>query len=409
MDVNSFVIGYNKGKASAPPGIELNLHYDKTTPPEDTTKIWVKSKKPDKVVIGDGVYSSVLTEKLKNIHCESGSAKIGGKIYAFGGIGWDGGFSRYATCFDTEAETIVNLPNVPYQDIGIGVVQFQNKLYLFGGNSSKYVYAFDAETNVYEKLEKTMTSELGSAACEIVGSKVYFLGGCAGNFGGTKNTIYRFDIETNDFNILEATLRQTAAAMASVAVGTKIYVFGGYYNSTFQARKYAYCFDTDTETIVDIEPLPVVMGGAGCVEINGYIYIIGGNAYSSGNKAYSTVYRYDIANNKYDLMNENLSLSKPKSLAFCEEVNENIYIIGGYMPLLYDYNNPEIEILTVLPQVKQNNLQILTDSQKTKLKIINSEALLAEIHVSDVVLGNLDGLGESVEASVYKKGEWTPI
>ena len=40
MDVNSFVIGYNKGKAS---GLGLNIAYG-DTPPEDTSKLWVDRK-----------------------------------------------------------------------------------------------------------------------------------------------------------------------------------------------------------------------------------------------------------------------------------------------------------------------------------------------------------------------------
>ena len=92
MDVNSFVIGYNKGKASAPAGVELNIHYSETEPPEDTTKLWVKTEKPSGVIVStndnrnlDGESSVEYVSMLPVTKKGCGYGAIGDEIYTIFG------------------------------------------------------------------------------------------------------------------------------------------------------------------------------------------------------------------------------------------------------------------------------------------------------------------------------------
>lgn len=412
MDVNSFVIGLKAGKASVPPGLDLNLHYNKTTPPEDTSKLWVKTIRPNGVVVGKTKHGEILTEKMENAHCESGSTKIGTKIYAFGGKGANEAPTNLVTIFDTESKSVEELETMPFSRIGMGVASRGSKIYLFGGNdntgkSSKEIYIFDTVTQKYERVTKDADIGVSGMACEIAGNKVYLFGGYNGNINSPSKAIYSFDVDTKDFQTLTASLNSTAAYPASVAVGNKIYIFGGVYNVNNQARVTSYCFDTDTETIVRIANLPVAFGCAGCVEINGYIYIIGGIGYSNGNLYLDTVYRYDIDKDEYEKMK--ITISQPKGYMFCDKEGDNIYLIGGKLLKTNSYKNTDIELLTIGPMVKERFIHIETEDGATEEPIITSDALTIKVPISNVFWGESNNLGKSVDAAVYKNGAWTNI
>ena len=128
MDINSFALGYSAGKKG---GVALNIAYG-DTPPEDTTKLWVKTGEIAGARVGKPVHAVVLPERMPQSQSDTGSAVIGSKIYAMLGRDAGSGAANKSTCFDTETGTASALPNAPFAGYGVGAAAVGAKVYLFG-------------------------------------------------------------------------------------------------------------------------------------------------------------------------------------------------------------------------------------------------------------------------------------
>ena len=209
MDVNSFVIGYNKGKASAPAGgdVELNIHYSEDTPPEDTTKLWVK------------------TNGAKGVRA-SGNVNLSNHEY-----------------------TNTKIGTLPVSLYGHGCCAVGNRIYIIGGATGsndnkcllKTIYYYDIETGETHKISATLTNGVCDPACVAVGSKIYIFGGTnmistsyAPSAEGYLNKYaYVLDTDTNKLSSLGNIMPR--GCMRNVGIASfdgNIYLFGGEF-STF--------------------------------------------------------------------------------------------------------------------------------------------------------------------------------
>ena len=191
MDTLSFVIGHNKGykqgrakggflsmeeneaggmtyelAGTKSEGFSLNVAYGEE-PPEDTSKLWIKTSEPEYVSVvpqlPDGEITTLDATMLLGVS-NAGVATVGSKVYIFGG---------YYGSFCTSA---------------IGV--------------------FDTKTQSYELLDITLPSTVESVAAAAVGTKIYLFGGLAGGMSTQRfDTIDVFDTETQMVMTLEATLQ----------------------------------------------------------------------------------------------------------------------------------------------------------------------------------------------------------
>lgn len=338
MDVNSFVIGYQKGKASVPPAsgggvVELNIAYGDTAP-EDTTKLWVKTSEVENIEVvtttpvGDGNYvASTLRTVLPAPTSGIAVTAVGNKIYLFGGYQYGGagnsnkiyrfnsennkltevgetlptacngasavadGKKIYFLCdgtnaihvFNTENETLSTLNiTLPANLRGCATCMVDGVIYMFGGYENgavtPYVYKFDTKTNESAKAVNSFSSAIYGHCAASVGKIIYVFGGSQNNVAIT--TIHMFNTENETFSTLSTRLTKATSYMRACALGNEIYLFGGIEGSVISNK--IQVFNTDSKELkVLSEVLPLAVRSLGEVTLGEKIYLFGGATSSS--------------------------------------------------------------------------------------------------------------------------------
>jgi N-acetylneuraminic acid mutarotase len=419
MDINSFVIGYKKGKASggggSGGGVELNIAYGDSAP-EDTTKLWVKTDEPSAVIIskdlefgeggaGDNAEVSTLAIKTPTAIYNTAVGSFGNKIYLAGGQHSISETVKDILVFNAADESITTISTkLPYVLNSAGSAVVGSKLYLLGGiaggslvDLKKTICYFDMATEEVGTVSATLPVPLYCAGCAAVGAKIYLFGGAAyiGGAEAQQNAIYCFDTEANSVEKLNATLPSNRNTMACAAVGTKIYILGGY-ESTYVNT--ILCFDTETSSFVEVSAqLPQPLRGGSCISMGTAIYILGGR---NSNGTQNTIYRYDTVR---DVVTElDAKLQTAVSMACAGFANGSIYMFSGYGVDTIQ----RIAIASVM--LAPDTLQIVPRDDKYIVELIKGDDVL-EIGVDTAYKGNDDGEGERVEMALYHDGEWAVV
>ena len=412
MDTNSFALGYSAGKKKG--GVELNIAYG-DTPPEDTTKLWVKTAEPNGVLIspeveqtevegGESYYKMRVTLPYKVAY--AGCGVVGSKIYIIGGITNDG----------------------------------------TGNQSSKSVIVYDTEKKTFEVLKDVLGEGIANICCAVVGTRIYFVGGGA-SVSTASNKIRYFDTVTHELVVCNSTMPIALYGFAIGAIENSIYIFGGRSGSTFPQTAYCYdtvndtytslgnakyvyngrivregskffafgdegapsylmCYDVDTKETTYVNVGTSSKGCAGGI-LDGYIYFIGGE-YGT------TIYR-----KKTDTYNtgsaEKLTITTLKKIAqpACATVGNKIYIFGGS-----DSGSTKIQptdevnvysLASLAHVVEEGSLYVKPSTEDNIFPVVKTGSMSFEIGVDSVYKGNAEGIGEPVEAVLYKDGEWVTI
>ena len=436
MDINSFVIGFKKGKASVPSGggssggVELNIAYGDTAP-EDTTKLWVKTTQPSGVMVSDVMEtvevsgnSFVASAGHSQSHMGGGVGVIDGKIYLLGG--------------------------------GICLAQS-------GGKYTTEIVCYDPQTEVFTTLPEKMPAARYYLASEAVGKKIYTFGGSYFSGGVIRytSTIYCFDAESQKVSTLSATLPETNAGhgigLTTAAVGTNILLFGA---NRSTLTNLIYCFDTITETITTLPfTMPGTVNKGAAVSDGKFAYFTGG---SIDSVAFKGILRIDIENQTVTDLGVTLASTPTDGTA--EYLNGKLCIWGktgsDYTIDVVDIERGLVESLKISDMIgnnwqflyacittcgdtiylfdgnKNNNtsatsnriadvykfklavtkvlldkdtLQLKPTLDKNKFSLIGSESLSIAIGVDSAFKGNENNEAEPVEAALYKDGAWTTI
>lgn len=416
-DWPSFALGFNTGKKKG--GVELNIAYG-DTPPEDTSKLWVKSEMPTAIEVraDDRVFE--LSATLSAWGQGMTAAVVENKIYVFGGSGSPKEIQRV----DIETGERVTLSSANFsrglRDATCAAVG--TKIYIFGGteNQSSYlstqvltkkIYQFDTETERISELSIALPSAGRLGSCAVVGRYIYlsaFATSTSTSAGSTD--IYRFDTEYLTCESTTKSLPYGRHSTACAAVGSIVYWFGGRSTNTFQDSVFYY--NTETEVVGTVSKnLPAKLAGAGCAVIGGKIYLIGGEIGNRGIKedSQNTVFCFDpetseIKKNPFEL---------PTTLSYfgCVTVGTDIYTIGGKINLV-DNLVTVTEAIYCVPTIAPLPYGVLWVSQNDQFQsvdLIKSDNLLIRVGVIGVNKGNADGKAETVEAFIYKDDEWVTV
>ena len=437
MDVNSFVIGYNKGKASAPAGagVELNIAYG-DTPPEDTSKLWVKTSEPSKVTIQPNMDGFAFEDELKKQTTFSNiahacSAVSGNNMYIIGGASSTNAMTQKVVnkIYRSSATYWYNdngKITTPQPMMRACAVAYDTLIYTFGGYSTwnnsvnAWILCIDTVASTCNSFSISLPYSLQFGCCARVGDKTYIFGGnTKKDASGRTGKILRFVPENS-------TIEQTAEEfptgiqnMCCEAVGTKIYLFGGN-TATDGTVDTIYCFDTETETLLLLETrLPVPLAGAACASIGDYIYIFGGCVdFNAPTHSYN-IYRFNTQTHRI----EKTSASMPKGVyALCANTvdydgngTERIFLAGGgeYTSSNFAVTNVSNEISVYAPsedfELPNGDMLIITDSESNVFTVASAADTKIEIGVSDVFKGDSENIGKLTEAALYKDGTWTTI
>ena len=424
MDINSFVIGYTKGKASGGGGgAELNIAYGDTAP-EDTSKLWCKTAKPSRVLVTDSI----------------------------------------ETVRDYKFEQLLSNVNDPR--ISASYCVYDNKIYIFGGNSSsdsiyKSIACYDIKSKTYTTLGATLPTALCTCAVARSGQNIYIIGGITNlnDVSGHSRKIYRFNAESHEIVDLGNKLSTSSYYFTnfSNAEASKAYIFATSAQASTTGN--LLCFDAETEQVTTVfadYPKGNFNGGAqkgevGLYDGHRYLYYLNKDpgivridtiTWETESFAVSTSFAYargagvvgnyifvikkagtptcvmvDLkADEVTTIPSETLtSVFGSSNLLFMRSfvtVGSKIYIMPCYQTTTSALASSIVA--TISPPVTECNLDngtllIVPQSEYNTFPIINTDTAKVEVGVKEVVKGNSENIGEPVETALYKDGTWTNI
>jgi N-acetylneuraminic acid mutarotase len=381
-------------------GTEMNIAFG-DTPPEDTSKLWVKTTKPAAVEVklnADFVGSGELKAgilALPSYRYEMAAAAVGDKIYVFGGRtetnSSSSAFSSDIILFDTKTNTITTLTQK--LDVGLAeaaIAAVGTKIYLFGGyyyrstgiGYRSHIIIFDTETHTRTTSSTFLPSSCADMSAAAVGNDIYLFGGRSN--GSHSSYIYVFHTKSDSLERVPVYLPTARAGSGIATVGHKIYVIGGS-KGTVDYLYDIIMYDTEKGTITTLAPkLSSSQIYSEAASVGTKIYIFGG---SNTNK----IFELDTETNKltqlYTILPANIY---SEGIA---AVGNKIYLLGGYASGM----TKSIHEFVALMDLPKNHILIEASGSKNIFNLLPN----MEIGVKNVYLGNADGLGERVPAYLH--------
>jgi len=205
------------------------------------------------------------------------------------------------------------------------------KIYLIGGTGTtgsvhNNVEEYDPATDSWTTKSPLLTQRWGHSS-DIVGGKIYVMGGCGAFTGDALASIEVYD-PALDMWESQGTMQTARLGFGSCVVNDKIYVIGGRtkepsgdYLSSMEA------YDPVTKIWETKSPMPAARGYLTATAISSYIYVIGGTQSGNSGIPESTVYKYNISANTWT---ETTSMHYARwGIASCL-VGNMIVCVGGY-------------------------------------------------------------------------------
>lgn len=377
-------------------------------PPEDTSKLWVKTDYIESIEIIKPEPVNVMEARAGG--SDMGCAAVGSKIYIFGGFD-----RKEIKKYDTETGELIELSESLPNNLGaMSCAAVGNKIYLLNGYSSSPVgtiYCFDTETEKIKTIRSSGTGKLyGSAAA--VGAKIYHAGYSTNTnkklaSGKFDKTIYEFDTETGKDVSTGSSLPYNYVNCGCVSIGKYVYWIGGRDTSSDTNRIVR--FDTETKEVVTVSNGGFTdLAWMGCAALYGKIYIFGGCTVS-GSASVSNVNAikcYDPVQKTCTTMAYTLGTSKHG--ISCAAVGNSVYVIGGNTATSNQSvtTNYTIERVDVVSSLGHKRLRIEINLDSETFEIFKTSGVTAEYRFKDAIIGTASGLGEPVEILVYKDGAW---
>jgi N-acetylneuraminic acid mutarotase len=334
--------------------------------------------------------------------CSFASAAVDNKVYLFGGRTASGDRRNQIKYFDVETQTFTTLSvSLPTAAMSGSAVAVGTRIYIFGGwTSSSYlstILRFDTETETLTTLGATLYTVACSLGCALAGSKIYIFGGRSSS---NQSTIQVFDTATESITRLNTTLSVASYSMGCATVGTKIYLVGGYPESS--CRKID-VFDTETNEIEKVASLYPGIYDSACVAVGNIVYWIGGTSGSTSNAVTNTICSFDTKTG--EIVTLPVTTGKYAYQRGYALVGTKVYLIGGYGVTAVECFSAKIFKYLVEAGV----VHIIPSVSGNLFPFINTDTVKAEIGVDSVLKGNTEGIGEEVEAALYKDGAWVTI
>lgn len=392
------------GKASAvvnvptSSGAELNIHYGDTAP-EDTSKLWIKTTKPDSIEISpDFGYGEVVqTTGVKSgfptstVTCEDGDylyvavdktiKKYNKKTLEF--------ISNVATLSTNTVQSILIYQGILYFIIGL----FEDGKYAdyFGVK----LHSYDLKTNI----ENTLTGLLyhDGGHIKLYNNKIYIIGGgynyyphnggSTSYYNGDSISVYDISLKTTE----QIPFSYSYQESKSVIIGNRAFVFGGYNNSNSSTvYNTISCVNLDTKTVTKCNAvLPIATYNMGVSNLGNYIYL------SGGNKTQKVVYRYDTVNDTIEQVNVTLEHARYSCATFFN--GTELYLLGS---------NSIVDKLQIDVPLSSTKLKIISDWLNNQFAVVNSSSAKVMIGVNKAFKGDENNKAKEVTAYVFDGVNW---
>lgn len=265
----------------------LNIDFG-TTPPSDTSKLWVP-----------------LATKPSAVECSP--------VLAFGG-------------------NTINLENwlLP-SDVAFypNPIVYGNYLYLVGGARGTYygygsnkIFKVDLKTNQVTELSVRLPKQLNYSFCAEANGKLYILGGCSTQSNTSLPDVYVFDPAT-----------ETVTTKTSLSVGIKMdsnspFKHGFYHNGLIYIVGYITGDNTRNLKVISYNTANgTTTIGATVPAIGSACSLVGSKIYCFGGASYSNIYTYDILTGT---VKSDGYPGYPYTSVDCASIGKYIYLFTGW-------------------------------------------------------------------------------
>ena len=433
-------------------GVKLNIDYG-TTPPSDTTKLWIPRVTAPSSVEAKYEFKfgneQLAVDNYNYIPVEDvsmyGSCQVGNYIYHYY---WQDNAVAYFQRYDMNSGTWEQLEPFTTSTYNSFTRLWQNsmlatedKIYMFGGRYSSAIYSnavfeYDVSTNKITNISNaSFTMAFGTW---IKAGDVAYGFGCFTN--GGHNRVAKYDFTTKE--ITEVSGEFTFDTTSTVPTMKEYYPFdagnGIFYLLPLETALTA---DSNTpllkvdlgaktvakySTVTKLFPAQTWTSGsstwalkafafkaAGIVQVGSTGYIFGGQCANSGS-ARSSPYVFKI-----DISSNGLAVSTLNTYLFSLLTSNNLYRAAGilnnkihivqYHSESTDATYRNNQTLTLYSPLDNNKLFLQTGFGNNKFNIVNDNKAKVEIAINNAFIGNSENKADETDAFLYSDTAWKNI
>lgn len=422
-------------------GASLNIDFG-TTPPSDTSKLWVPlAQKPSSISLQTGVDSGDFAVKNISITYVSGAS---GAIPQFSGTADDGEGGFY--CFGGGEGKVANS---------------------YGPKATKHIW-YVSPNGVIQKLSQELLYASASPSCARVGRNIYIFGGSKspGNYANGLPMIQKFNIDTKETELIWSYDGKYTSSAGGPWAYSKLFKWGSRY----------LVLAGGNSQVVD----PFISGessyGANCIRFydivsgtftggwikrdtssdyiymsSSYPYAITKDVVAGGTIDQAKGYVYDLEKRTGKSIVQNISATGEAN-RFCSADSIPVYFLGNSYTILgnghiYEYLEETNSFSTIVKTISigissynygwcynddghvfipyggtifdlaiktpltNNNMIIALDIQGTAWKALNTKDTQATVYPIKVLVGDTTGYAETKDAYLYDNAtsKWTKL
>jgi len=257
----------------------------------------------------------------------AGLGMVDGTIYVIGGFTFGNQVGNIHV-YDIATDTWTEKNPMPHPKSFVTSCTINEKIYMFAGrySSSNYVdevTVYDPKTETWEEKTEMLNLRQNFGIGKLDGN-IYLFGGWNSQTHTGFSCIETYDPSTDTWKQV-GDLPALRSDMQCCEVDGKFYISGGwaYINDDWELTATLMIYDPATGEITEKSSMPGPISNAGCCEIDGKIYIMGG---TSPDGRTNTVYVYDIATDSWA---EKASMPTGRSYMGTFVVDGNIYLVTG--------------------------------------------------------------------------------
>lgn len=413
-------------------GAKLNIDFG-TTPPSDTSKLWVPlAQKPSSISLQTGVDSGDFAVKNISITYASGAS---GSIPQYSGTAEDGEGGFY--CFGGGEGRVANV---------------------YGPKATKHIW-YVSPNGVIQTLSQELLYASASPRCARVGRNIYIFGGSKspGNYANGLPMIQKFNIDTKVTELIWSNDTKYDSSAGGPWANSKLFKWGKYLvlcggsNSLDDPLVSAYGSKCIRFFNVDTNEFNGYLINSN-VDSSSHLYAIAKNSVAGGYSSNANGYVYNLEKRSGQLKAQNAN-SLPDKTRICSSDSIPMYFLGKSYTLasngnIYEYfeetnyfsssaiKTVNVRIsenyyswcynddghvfipyggtifdLAIKTPLANNNMIIALDIEGAAWKALNTNDISAIVYPIKVLVGDATGYAETKDAYLYDNAtsKWTKL
>ena len=244
------------------------------------------------------------------------------------------------------------------------------------------------DLNVSTRLDMPVVFE--SMSCRTINNFLYVFGV---NGNGYQNFVKRYDASRDSWLDLAAVPRQAVIGSAIAMCGKDIFLLGGMAvdkNSEFELNSDniiddVFVYDISRNTWAKADDLPVALVHAAAAQMQGNIYVTGGEAAMEFN-ASNKVWAYDL---KAKIWLTKAPMKHRRSQHVLKAVDDKLYALGGSAKSVEVYDRLENQWTILLRHDVHLTFGSSSDSDGKFIYLVGGDACKEKIHAYDIEMNRM--------------------